>query len=78
MSRKKNRRLLALIASVGTQAEVARMAGLDKDTLGSWITGRNTPSIRSLERLAPVLGLTVAELLAMVRGESAAKAEVAR
>lgn len=57
-----NYRLKSAIAAVGTQAEVAKLAGIDPATLSAWVRQRNKPSLSKLERVARVVGKPVSEL----------------
>jgi transcriptional regulator with XRE-family HTH domain len=67
-----NDRIKALIDATGLSvAQVARRVDLDRKTVDRALGGEN-PTLGTLERLAPVLGVSVVELveaLAAGRGE---------
>ena len=70
-----------MVAKGWLQAELARQAGLSRNTITTYIRGRSYPSRESLEKLASVLGITPDELLPEheilpVRGELPAEVEL--
>lgn len=54
----------------------ARKAGIDPSVVFRWLSGEQRPSVASLERVAPILGVPVPELVAVAypsAGDAAAK-----
>lgn len=47
-------------------AAFARDAGVSESSVSRWTAGKERPGPRTIERIAPKLGLTVAELTALV------------
>lgn len=57
-------RLYKLMLSKGwTQSELARQAGLPRDSISTYIRGISSPTPQNLEKLAKVLGLKSEDLL---------------
>lgn len=58
------RRLYTLIMSKGwNQSELARRAGLPRDSISTYVRGRTFPTPKSLRALADALGIEPADLL---------------
>ena len=58
------RRLYNLMVRKGwTQSELARQAGIARDSVSTYVRGRSLPEPLNLERLAKALGVSAAELL---------------
>jgi transcriptional regulator with XRE-family HTH domain len=54
----------AIIASgFATPTQFARTVGTDPSVVLRWISGEQRPTIRSIERIAPVLGRTINEMV---------------
>lgn len=47
-----------------SDSELGRRIGVAPSTIGRWLIGERYPSLETLEKIAPVLGLTAAELIA--------------
>ena len=46
-----------------TQEKIAELLGVDRSTVAKWENGQSDPRIKTLVRLAEILGCTVDELL---------------
>jgi transcriptional regulator with XRE-family HTH domain len=58
------RRLYRLMLAKGwTQSELARRAGLARDSVSTYVRGVSLPEALNLDKLAKALGVTAAELL---------------
>ncbi len=58
------RRLYKLMIAKGwRQSELARQAGLGRDAISTYVTGRSFPTPINAKKLADALGVTVEELL---------------
>jgi transcriptional regulator with XRE-family HTH domain len=57
-------------AGFPTVSQFARAAGVEPSVVFAWLDGRRRPTIRLLERIAPVLGLDTNELVAAAYPEA--------
>src|SRR3954451_19188396 len=50
-------------AGFSTPSQFARTVGTDPSVVLRWISEEQRPTIRSIERIAPILGLTINEMV---------------
>lgn len=51
---------------IESQAELARLIGVHKQSLTNWLKGRNTPTLGNVQALAEKLGCSIEEITFLV------------